>query len=156
MDADLVADVRLEHVVPLVDRLKDEFYIDLDMILDAIQSQSSFNMIHLDTMFKVDIFILKQRPFDIHQMGRRVLQNIGDEPGITAYFSTAEDIILAKLEWFRTGGEVSERQWRDVLGVIGTQADHLDYAYLHRWAATLGVEDLLRRALGEGNPPQGI
>ena len=60
-----------------------------------------------------------------------------------------EDVVLAKLEWFRLGGEVSERQWRDILGVLKTQRDSLDIAYLQHWAKALAVADLLERTLIE-------
>jgi hypothetical protein len=147
MDVDLVADIKPAHIPLLVAILEDEFYIDAEMIRDAIQHTSSFNLIHLETMFKVDVFILKQRPFDLNQMQRRTSQLVGDSPQDQAYFSTAEDIILAKLEWFRTGGEVSERQWRDILGVLDLQSDRLDFEYLQKWAANLDILDLLQRAI---------
>lgn len=147
MDADLVADIKPEQVLPLVALLEGEFYADAQMIHDAIQHTSSFNLIHLETMFKVDVFILKQRAFDINQMQRRISQSLGDAPDEQAYFSTAEDIILAKLEWFRAGGETSERQWRDILGVVDIQSDRLDFEYLQDWAEKLGLQDLLQRAL---------
>jgi hypothetical protein len=147
MDVDLVADIKPSHISSLVALLENEFYIDAEMILDAIQHTSSFNLIHLETMFKVDVFILKQRPFDLNQMQRRISQSVGDSPDDQAYFSTAEDIVLAKLEWFRAGGETSERQWRDILGVLDLQSDRLDLEYLKKWAATLGIRDLLQRAI---------
>jgi hypothetical protein len=147
MDADLVADIKPEHISSLVSMLEGEFYIDAEMILDAIQNSSSFNLIHLESMFKVDVFILKQRPFDLNQMQRRISQSVGDSPDDLAYFSTAEDIILAKLEWFRSGGEASERQWRDILGVLDLQGDQVDYIYLQKWAVTLGIQDLLQKAI---------
>jgi hypothetical protein len=151
MDADLVADIQPHQVLPLVVSLEGEFYIDADMILDAIQHHSSFNLIHLETMFKVDVFLLKQRDFDLNQMQRRISQPVGDAPEERAYFSTAEDIILAKLEWFRAGGEISERQWRDILGVLNLQGDRLDFQYLKNWAGRLGVQDLLQKALAAQN-----
>ncbi len=147
MDADLVADIKPEQVPSLVASLEGEFYIDIEMILDAIQYHGSFNLIHLDTMFKVDVFILKQRPFDINQMQRRISQSVGDLPDEQAYFSTAEDIILAKLEWFHAGGRASERQWKDILGVLELQSDRLDFAYLQKWAAQLSIQDLLNKAI---------
>ncbi len=147
MDSDLVADIEPSQIAHLVTLLKDEFYIDDEMILDAIQHTSSFNLIHLETAFKVDVFILKRRPFDLKQMERRIYQTVGDEPREEAYFSTAEDIILAKLEWFRKGGETSERQWRDILGVLDVQGERLDFEYLHRWAGSRDIEDLLNRAI---------
>jgi hypothetical protein len=147
MDVDLVAEVRREHVSLLVQRLASEFYIDADAITDAIARRSSFNIIHLETMFKVDIFVAKQRPFDKSQFARRAVQIVVDEPERTAYVASAEDTILTKLEWYRLGGQSSERQWRDVLGVLKVQGDRLDLAYLRQWAAELKVTDLLEKAL---------
>jgi len=147
MDADLVADIQPSQIPSLVTLLGDEFYISAEMILDAIQHTSSFNMVHLETMFKVDVFLLKRRPYDLIQMERRVAQSLGDGPEDQAYFCTAEDIILAKLEWYRLGDQVSERQWRDILGVLNLQSDRLDYDYLKKWASALGVNDLLDRAI---------
>jgi hypothetical protein len=147
LDVDLVAEVRREHVSLLVQQLTNEFYIDADAIIDAITHRSSFNIIHLETMFKVDIFVAKQRAFDKSQFARRAVQIVVDEPERTAYVASAEDTILAKLEWYRLGGETSERQWRDVLGVLKVQGDRLDLAYLRQWAAELKVTDLLEKAL---------
>ena len=74
---------------------------------------------------------------------------IGTESERKGYVASAEDIILAKLEWYRLGGEVSDRQWRDILGVLKVQAGRVDLDYLRHWAAELKVDDLLQRALKE-------
>jgi hypothetical protein len=125
------------------------FYVDAESIREAVLHRRSFNIIHLETMFKVDVFVVKERSFHHSQMERRMAQVIATDPDRTAYVATAEDTILAKLEWYRTGGDVSERQWRDVLGVMKVQADRLDLAYLRQWAAQLNVSDLLERAIKE-------
>ena len=147
--ADLVVELRLEHAAPLAQVLADSFYVDVEAIRDAIRRRSSFNVIHLETMFKVDVFVSRERPFDRAQFARRAAQTIATEPERTAYVASAEDTVLTKLEWYRLGGEQSERQWRDVLGVLVVQSTHLDVDYLRQWAEHLGVADLLARALRE-------
>ena len=149
IDADLVADLQPEHISPFVRTLRDEFHVDPLAIVDAMQRRSSFNLIHRTSMFKVDVFLPKERTFDRMQLQRRSREVILDEPERMAWVTSAEDIILAKLEWFRMGGEVSERQWRDVLGVMKTQGTRLDEAYLRHWAAELEISDLLERAFSE-------
>ena len=147
LDSDLGAGLQLHHAALLVQRLQQEFYISLNAIIDAILYQSSFNLIHLATAFKVDIFIPKQRPFDRFQFANRTRQTIAINPERTAYVASAEDTVLSKLEWFRLGGEVSDRQWRDILGVIQVQGERLNRPYLRARAAELAVDDLLEKAL---------
>ncbi len=149
MDVDFVADLRLEHVEPFVQALGSAFYADDEMIRSAIRHRSSFNLIHREAMFKVDIFIRKERPFDQAQFERRISQPLVVDLEQTAYVASPEDNILAKLEWYHMGGEVSDRQWGDVLNVLKVQAERLDRAYLRHWATQLGVSNLLELALSE-------
>lgn len=149
MDADIVADLESKHVIPLVSAVKDQFYIDEKTLMQAIERRSSVNLIHLETMFKVDIFVPKERPFDQQQLARRIPEKFKADSNKTIWLLSAEDVILAKLDWFRLGGEVSERQWRDILGVLKTQQGSVDIAYLQKWAKELRVQDLLARALAE-------
>ena len=148
-DSDIVADMRLEHIQPFVNALQNEFFIDEEMIAEAIQRNSSFNIIHRETMFKVDVFIPSPRPFHQSQLARAQRQTFPADPEVSARFSSAEDTILSKLEWYRLGGEVSERQWRDVLGILKTRAGTLDLDYLREWAKELKVSDLLEQVLAE-------
>ena len=150
-DSDVVAEMRLEHLQMFVSALQDEFYIDEEMIADAIQRNSSFNIIHRETMFKVDVFLPSPRPFLQAQLERAERQVFSFEAEISAKFASPEDTILSKLEWYRMGGEVSDRQWRDILGVLKTRAGELDLEYLRKWAAELHVSDLLERALGQAS-----
>jgi hypothetical protein len=149
MDADIVADLRPEHVEPLVQALSDAFYVDPEMMRDAIRQQGSFNVIHLDTAFKVDVFVPKARAFDRSELARRQSYVLSEAPLSRAYIATPEDIVLAKLEWYDAGGRISDRQWRDILGVLKVQGLRLDHAYLRHMAAGLGVDGLLGQALDE-------
>lgn len=146
-DSDIVAEMRLEHLKPFVSALQDEFYVDDEMIADSIQQYASFNIIHRETLFKVDVFIPRPRPFLQSQLARAQRQVFAFDTEVSAKFASPEDTILSKLEWYRMGGEVSERQWRDILGVLKTRAGELDLAYLQKWANELKVDDLLERAL---------
>ena len=150
-DSDVVTEMRLEHVQVFVSALQDEFYIDEEMIADAIQRNSSFNIIHRETMFKVDVFLPSPRPFLQAQLERAERQTFSFEAEISAKFASPEDTILSKLESYRMGGEVSDRQWRDVIGVLKTRAGELDLEYPRKWAVELHVSDLLERALGQAS-----
>lgn len=149
LDTDIVADLNLPQALPFAELLADTFYLDIETIRHAIRQRSSFNLIHLATMFKVDIFVSKGRPFDRQQLDRRQAWVVDPESGRTIYVATPEDTVLSKLAWYRLGGEMSDRQWRDILGVLAVQGDRLDLVYLRRWAEALDVSDLLQRALGE-------
>jgi hypothetical protein len=146
-DSDIVAEMRLEHLQPFVSALQDEFYMDDEMIAESIKLHSSFNIIHRETMFKVDVFIPIARPFLQSQLDRAQKQTFLFESEVSAKFASPEDTILAKLEWYRLGGDISERQWRDILGVLKTRCGALDQGYLRKWANELSVSDLLERAL---------
>ncbi len=148
-DSDIITEMRPEDIQLFVSSLQDEFFIDEEMIADSIQHNSSFNIIHRETTFKVDIFIPRPRPFQQSQLARAQRQTFEIGTEISANFASPEDTILSKLEWYRLGGEVSERQWRDILGVLKTRAGELDLGYLQKWAADLKIADLLKRALNE-------
>jgi hypothetical protein len=151
-DSDVVAELRPEHIHDFVSALQGEFHIDEEMIVDAIQHNSSFNIIHRETMFKVDVFVPHHRPFLQSQLARAQMQTFSFETEVSGRFASPEDTVLSKLEWYRMGGEVSDRQWRDILGVLKTRAGELELDYMRKWAEELKVMDLLERALKEALP----
>jgi hypothetical protein len=150
-DVDMVAEITYEHIPKLVEALESEFYIDAEMIRGAIQHRSSFNVIHLATMFKVDIFILKPDVASQEEMTRREQYHVSETPEQTLFLASAEDVVVHKLYWYQLSGGISERQWSDVLGVLQVQQEQLDRAYLKRAAQQRGVSDLLEQALREAN-----
>ncbi len=150
-DVDIVADIKPNQVAPLVNKLQGDFYIDADMIQDAIKNHSSFNIIHLATMFKVDIFILKPDHNSQQEMMRREPYQLSDNPKHLLYLATAEDIIIHKLYWYQLSGSTSERQWHDVLGVIQVQGDQLDYVYLKQTAQQREVSELVEQILKDAS-----
>jgi hypothetical protein len=146
MDVDIVAEIKMGHVSRIVGKLEKSFYIDQEMVERAIREKSSFNMIHLESMFKVDIFVPPDRPFERQVFSRRLSRAVTEDGSRELFFSSPEDIILRKLVWYNSGGRISDRQWSDVLGVFKVQSEGLDQAYLELWAAKLGVADLLNKA----------
>ena len=149
LDADVVAALEPEHVDAMVSRLASAYYIPVDRLRSAVAARTSCNLIHLATMFKIDVFVSKGRPFDRQVAERAQPQAIDEAPDARRFpVASAEDTVLAKLEWFRLGGETSERQWWDVVGILKVTAG-ADRIYLGRWAASLGVADLLERALAD-------
>lgn len=149
LDVDLVADIRHGQIVRFIQELGAGFYADAGMMRDALESGGSFNLIHFASSYKFDIFPLSSDPFHQSQFSRREMRDIVLGGGTIAVpVATAEDTLLMKLVWYRSGGEVSERQWNDVRGIVAVQRQRLDREYLRLWAAYLKVADLVDAALG--------
>jgi hypothetical protein len=148
-DADIMADIRPQHVSVLIKNLGEAWYADENAIMEAIRERTSFNLIHLDTAMKVDVFVPKLRRFDASEFTRCRRIKILENPPIEASVCCAEDVVIAKLEWYRLGGGQSERQWGDILGVLRLNQGKLDEALLRANAEELGVTDLLERAFSE-------
>lgn len=148
LDADVVADLAPGQGQALRAALGAEFYADAQAMEEAIRDRRSFNVIHLRSMFKVDVFVLKDTPFDKESFRRARPEPIG-EGGKPLRICTPEDTVLHKLIWYRKGDETSDRQWSDAVGVLKVQGQRIDSGYLTRWARELGIEDLLRRAHGD-------
>jgi hypothetical protein len=156
MDVDIVCELSAENVSALVSGFGDDFYISESAIREAIQRKSCFNLIHLPTSFKVDVFVSRGRPFDTSSMDRATEESLGGEPPLEVRIATAEDSIVSKLEWYRKTNETSERQWDDVTRLIRLQGSHADVVRLAEMAESVGVDDLLKRLLSENADTQRI
>ena len=146
LDVDIVADIKMGVVRQLTDILSDKYYIDETMVKEAVRDRSSFNLIHLETMIKIDVFIQKNEPYYIEVKNRKKSDTFEGRNDKEYYFASPEDIIINKLLWYEMGGRVSERQMKDVIGVLKVQSSALDTDYLKKWSKQLAVYDLLEIA----------
>ena len=146
IDIDFVVALDRAQVAPLVAALPD-FYVAEEALYRAVETRGTANLIHQDSQLKVDLFVAGGTPLDEQQLARR--QRLEIRPGQVIYIHPPEDVLLQKLRWYRMGGEVSDRQWRDIVGIIRTQGARLDRQYLAANAPVLGVELELARALRE-------
>ncbi len=149
-DLDVVAAVGPATIEPLLAALEDSgFYVPRSAARHAVAAKRSFSVVHQDTSLKVDIFVAGRTPLDEEELERRQPVTVSADATRTLYVAAPEDLVLQKLLWYRDGGNVSDRQWRDVLGVLKVQQHRLDRGLLRRWAARLGIDDLLERAFME-------
>lgn len=145
-DIDIVVDLEQSQVAPLARELAAECYVDADAMRIAVDRGESFNVIHLVTAVKVDVFVAGADVFDRERLRRRRTIELQQGSANVVYVDTPEATILRKLDWYRRGGESSERQWRDVIGVLRARGVQLDREYLIKWATQLRIADLLERA----------
>jgi hypothetical protein len=143
-DLDLVIEVAPYQSSDLIQALENEFYISEIAVEDALYGRcTSFNIISLASSEKIDLFIARTDPFSRSKMARRIKYSLSNRTSV--WLCSAEDIILQKLLWGKASR--SEKQWRDVLGVLKVQCETLDYSYLTDWADELGLLDSLTQAL---------
>ncbi len=148
-DIDLL--VRLDHegVPGLARALREGFYVDEGSMHAAVSQARSFNAIHLRYYQKVDLFVAGSSALDLAQLERAVLRRLAPDHEVLFPVTSAEVIVLRKLDWFRKGDMASDRQWRDVLAVLRVQGELLDRTSMRRLAAELGLGLLLERAFQE-------
>jgi len=143
---DIVIDPDADSLDLLVNELlADGFYVDGDVARDAFDRQGQFNAIGRDAL-KIDFIIRRNRPFSVEEFERR---RAADLLGTAAFVPSVEDLIVAKLEWAATGE--SERQLRDVAGILAVAGDDLDRAYLAKWIVALELERTWQQVVGQGH-----
>ncbi|HSG66434.1 MAG TPA: hypothetical protein VLD39_15605 [Gammaproteobacteria bacterium] len=151
-DIDILIDLPSQKVEPLTASMRPEFYVDLEAAREAQRKRGSFNAIHLGYHHKVDFFIAADDVLDREQLDRRVSATIAPDVPRKIFLTSAENIVLRKLDWFRRGDEASEVQWRDILALLKIRRGALDLDYVRRIARSTGLESLLARALSQAEP----
>ena len=145
VDVDIAIKLEHEAGAALLDRVSAEFYVPIDSARVAIEVHSSFNLIDTAHGLKVDLFVLGEGLLDRMQIERRIKITI---PGVSdgLWVTSPEDQVLRKLDWYRSAGQQSERQWRDVVGILRVHGDAIDIVYLDETAQELDLQSLLDEA----------
>jgi hypothetical protein len=147
-DLDLVIDPQPESLRRFLSDLPaEDYYADADAAFDALRRRGQFNVIDMATAWKADLIVRKARPFSEGEMRRRIE---GDLLGARVFVASPEDTVIAKLEWAQQGGG-SQLQLRDVSGILQLRADDLDFAYIERWVADLGLGEIWRSVRGDAS-----
>jgi len=148
-DADITVKEFRGVAQKLYERLKDEFYLSREAMLGALDSCGSFNAIHLETSFKIDMFVQGPNEFDKQLLARSKRVRLSDSEEKRFCVVSPEDVVLLKLRWYVRSGCKSDQQWDDILGVLRVQGESVDFKYMKRWSRELGVDQLLQRAISE-------
>jgi len=147
-DIDFILTLPIGKIEALKEELGSDFEVDVDMLRTALLTASTANAFYLPLVLKIDFFGRGYEPFDESEFSRRRAVQIRPS-GETLMVKASEDTVLRKLLWYRAGGEVSDRQWRDIQSVLRISGDQMDESYLNSWAERLTVDDLLRKARGQ-------
>jgi len=144
-DVDLLVEIDESAVDQIAARAGKAFYVDPDEAKRSIRIGRAFNLLHLATAGKIDIFPIGRDEFHQSELARSAEQEwvVPGQGAIRLPVASAEDTVLSKLRWYKMGGMVSDRQWSDILGVA-SRVD-LHWAYLRQWAPRIGVAELLDR-----------
>lgn len=149
LDIDVAVVLERRHIPPLIPAVAPDYYVSESMALDALEHGTSFNLVHDEIAMKVDVFVLTDDPLDRRQITRREAVEL--DTGDMIWVGAPDDQVLRKLFWFRAGGHVSDRQWRDVISILTVQGERIDRAELQRTASELGLGDLVARAIAEAD-----
>ena len=141
-DVDIIVNIERKHIQSIVDAFHQEFYISLEGIEDAIGHRTAFNIIHNETGLKIDFWMLTDEEYDKTRFSRKKRRTIFDRG---MYISSAEDIILIKLLWYKNS--TSEKHIMDAEGILQVQGNSIDNNYLIEWAEKLSVRGILKKLL---------
>lgn len=150
-DIDFVIALPAGRINALRDALGTDFEVDIDMLRDAVLHARSANAFYLPVVTKIDFFGRGYEPFDESEFSRRRV-TVVNASGESLVVKSAEDTVLRKLLWFREGGSVSEKQWRDIVSVLRISQSAIDDHYLDSWATRLDLAELLARARTARSP----
>ncbi len=145
-DIDFVIELHLPQLGLLARALGQDFDIDEESLRDAVVRRGSWNIFHLPSVTKVDLFLLGAGAFDVSEFSRR-RRVVLTEEGRGLFIKSPEDSVVRKLLWFQQGGESSSTQWRDIVQLLRLAAGDLDMSYIRTWSRFLDVDGLLARAL---------
>jgi hypothetical protein len=148
-DADITVEPFDKQAEEFFESLQSNYYISKEAMYQALKQRTSLNVIHLESAFKIDVFVSGNSAYERQVMSRRKATKLSGSPHKSFSVVSPEDIVLLKLQWYQAGGLSSQHQWDDVLGVLRVQADALDFEYLRRWAGKLEIDKLLEKAISE-------
>ena len=153
-DIDVAILVSIPAGEELLRRVAAEFYVPTDAARRAIRAHDSFNLVANDGGLKIDLVVLGPGLLDRRQIERRIPVRVTGD-GTEIWITSPEDQVLRKLSWYRATGSTSERQWRDVIGLLRVSGDQLDREYLRLTAAEVGIDDLLADAVAAAGADDG-
>ena len=148
-DADITVESFEDKADEFLRLVSSDFYISSDAMQKALSQKGSFNVVHLESAFKIDVFIQKNTEFERQLLSRRNFMKLSDRFEKAFSIVSPEDIIMLKLRWYRQTDCTSEKQWQDILSVLEVQKDKLDFEYLKKWASILRIDQLLARAISD-------
>ncbi|HPQ40415.1 MAG TPA: hypothetical protein PLV45_08575 [bacterium] len=148
-DVDFIVMLKRDQITLLCNELEGAYYYSEPMIRDAVKRAATFNIIHLETMFKVDVFVAGKGSHSEIELTRRVPFELEISGSNEVYLTSPEDLIIEKLIWYEKGHRISSNQLNDVKGIIKIQKTRLDWDYLRGQAVERNVSDLLNQILRE-------
>jgi len=146
VDVDIAVELELRHLDRFLQHVRPNFYVPERDAARAVREADSFNIIHNEVALKIDLFVLGANLLDTNQIARRMLVQIPTVPAAALWITSPEDQVLRKLDWYRQGGQVSDRQMRDIIAILQINRQQLDFEYLTKTAELVGLSQLLRDA----------